>query len=49
MKTMISSLSIKCNFMRMCVFKMEDEAFVIHASIIDIASRHVTFNIYKAK
>ena len=30
METIIRSLLIKCNFTRMRVFQMEDEAFVIH-------------------
>ena len=33
MKTIIRSLSIKCNFTRMRVFKMEDEAFAIHIQV----------------
>ena len=32
-KTIIRSLSIKCNFTRMLVFKMADEAFVIHTLV----------------
>ena len=48
MITIIRSLTIKCNFTRMRVFKMEDEAFVIHASIAT-TSRRVTFNAYNEK
>ena len=33
MKTIIRSISIKCNFMRMREFKMADEAFVIHTRV----------------
>ena len=32
-KTIIRSLSIKCNFTRMRVFQLEDEGFVIHAHV----------------
>ena len=46
MKTIIRSLSIKCDFTRMRVSKMEDKAFVIHTQVcvISTTSRHVTFN-----
>ena len=45
MITIIRSFSIKCNFTGMPLFKIEDEAFVIYASIAT-TSRHVTFNVY---
>ena len=33
MKTIIRSLSIKCNLTRMRVFKKEDEALAIHTQV----------------
>ena len=55
-RLIINSLFIKCNFMRMRVFKLEEEAFVIHTRIYayfakqtattKLYSRHVTFNVH---
>ena len=46
--TIIRSLSIKCNFMRVRVYKMEDEYFVIPCVNCHYF-RHVSFNVYNEK
>ena len=58
-RLIINSLFIKYNFMRMRVFNLEEEAFVIHTRIYayfakqtattNLYARHVTFNVHSEK